>query len=99
MGWGRRRRGRGPCARFISVRSKRRVAAREMNGGRPQRPLSYRLYVPRPIDLAGPPALLVALHGCTQTAADFAAGTRLDALADRYGLIVLYPEQSPLANP
>ena len=70
-----------------------------MNGGRPQRPLSYRLYVPRPIDLAGPPALLVALHGCTQTAADFAAGTRFDALADRYGLIVLYPEQSPLANP
>jgi poly(hydroxyalkanoate) depolymerase family esterase len=70
-----------------------------VSGGRPQRPLSYRLYVPRPIDLDGPPALLVALHGCTQTAADFAAGTRFDALADRYGLVVLYPEQSPLANP
>jgi len=70
-----------------------------VTGGRPPRPLSYRLYVPRPLDLAGPPSLLVALHGCTQTAADFAAGTRFDAFADRYGLVVLYPEQSPLANP
>ena len=63
------------------------------------RPLSHRLYVPRPLDLSGTPPLLVALHGCTQTAADFAAGTRFDALADRYGFIVLYPEQSESANP
>lgn len=70
-----------------------------MTGARPARRLNYRLYVPRPLDLAASPPLLVALHGCTQTAADFAAGTRFDALADRYGLVVLYPEQSPFANP
>ncbi len=70
-----------------------------MSSDRASRPLSYRLYVPRPLDLTASPPLLVALHGCTQTAADFAAGTRFDALADHYGLVVLYPEQSPLANP
>ena len=42
--------------------------------------------------------MLVALHGCTQTAADFAAGTGFDELAERYGAHVLYPEQSPLRN-
>ena len=42
--------------------------------------------------------MLVALHGCTQTAADFAAGTAFDDVAQRYGAHVLYPEQSPLRN-
>jgi len=43
--------------------------------------------------------LIVALHGCTQTAADFAAGSRLDECADRHGALVLYPEQSTRENP
>ena len=38
------------------------------------------------------------MHGSTQTAADFAAGTELNVLADRIGAYVLYPEQSPLKN-
>jgi len=42
---------------------------------------------------------LVALHGCTQTARDFAAGTRFDSVAERVGAYVLYPEQSLSANP
>jgi poly(hydroxyalkanoate) depolymerase family esterase len=42
--------------------------------------------------------LLVALHGCTQTAADFAAGTRFDEIAQRHGVYVAYPEQSPREN-
>jgi poly(hydroxyalkanoate) depolymerase family esterase len=41
----------------------------------------------------------VALHGCTQTARDFAAGTRFDRVAERAGAFVLYPEQSLRANP
>ncbi len=48
---------------------------------------------------AGAAPLLVALHGCTQTASDFAAGTRFDSVAERAGAFVLYPEQSVDANP
>lgn len=57
----------------------------------------YRLYVPaRPSE--GPRALVVMLHGCQQDPDDFAAGTQMDALAEEYGCLVLYPEQSRSAN-
>jgi poly(hydroxyalkanoate) depolymerase family esterase len=39
------------------------------------------------------------LHGCTQDAASFAAATRMDAVADRHGFVVAYPEQGRGANP
>ncbi|MBB4658355.1 extracellular catalytic domain type 1 short-chain-length polyhydroxyalkanoate depolymerase [Parvularcula dongshanensis] len=57
----------------------------------------YRLY--RPSSLPRRPALLVMLHGCAQNAEDFARGTRVNPLADRAGVLVLYPEQSRLENP
>jgi poly(hydroxyalkanoate) depolymerase family esterase len=38
--------------------------------------------------------LLVLLHGCLQTPAEFAAATRFNDLADRHGYIVVYPEQT-----
>ncbi len=41
---------------------------------------------------------MVALHGCTQTASDFAAGTRFDAVAEGFGAYVVYPEQTVAAN-
>ncbi len=56
----------------------------------------YRLFVP---EAAGArPALVVMLHGCTQTAEDFAAGTRMNAVAGRHGALVLYPVQVAGAN-
>ncbi len=57
----------------------------------------YRLVVP---EAAGRPAgLVVMLHGCTQDAADLAAGTGMDGAAASEGWAVLYPEQDPAAHP
>jgi len=59
--------------------------------------LSYKLYVPATA-AASPRQLVVMLHGCTQSAGDFAAGTGMNALADEHGFLVVYPEQDAAAN-
>ena len=43
--------------------------------------------------------LLVMLHGCGQTAAQFAHSTRINRIARRERFLVLYPEQDRTANP
>lgn len=62
--------------------------------------LAYKLYLPSGYDASATRRypLLVMLHGCTQTPDDFAAGTRMNALADQYGVLVAYPAQSANAN-
>ncbi len=44
-------------------------------------------------------ALVVALHGCTQDAAGYDAGTGWSTLAEREGFAVLFPEQGRGNNP
>ena len=59
--------------------------------------LRYKLYLPPSAD-GGSLALVVMLHGCTQDADDFAAGTGMNEAAREQGFFVLYPEQSQSAN-
>ncbi|WP_254871033.1 PHB depolymerase family esterase [Bacillus sp. Marseille-Q1617] len=62
-------------------------------GGKP-----YKLYVPNGYDSSISYPLYVMLHGCTQDAGQFATGTKMNALADEKGFLVLYPEQTSSAN-
>lgn len=58
---------------------------------------AYKLYTPKNCD-DGPSPLIVMLHGCTQSADDFAVGTRMNFVAEAHGCFVVYPEQPQAAN-
>lgn len=74
------------------------LQARFEEPGLPAR--SYLVYVPCSLGADAHPALVVYLHGCTQTAAQAATQTRWNAFADAHGLVIAYPEQfSPNSEP
>jgi poly(hydroxyalkanoate) depolymerase family esterase len=62
-------------------------------------PGRLRMFTYRPDSLEQNPALVVVLHGCTQTAAGYDIGAGWSTLADRYGFALLLPEQQRSNNP
>ena len=59
----------------------------------------YLVYVPAGYTRWKRRPLIVFIHGCRQTPEELAAGTRIAALVDRHGWLILFPRQSKKANP
>jgi poly(hydroxyalkanoate) depolymerase family esterase len=59
---------------------------------------AYRLFIPSGYH-GQPLPLIVMLHGCTQSPEDFAAGTRMNFIAEAQPCFVVYPAQRREANP
>ena len=60
---------------------------------------TYKLFVPSSYHQGQPLPLVVMLHGCTQSPDDFAAGTRMNFIAEEQTCLVVYPAQPSGANP
>jgi feruloyl esterase len=89
---------REKAARDRVAPTRRRVRLRELTGfGANPGNLRMFAYVPEHLPPKAP--LVIALHGCTQTADEYDCGTGWSSLADSLGFAIVYPQQQPANNP
>ena len=69
----------------------------EATYGNPAGSRAYKLFIPSRYQGQSLP-LIVMLHGCTQSPDDFAAGTRMNFIAEEESCFVVYPAQPRDAN-
>ena len=62
-------------------------------------PGNLRMFTYAPEHLPPNAPLVIALHGCTQTADEYDRGTGWSSLADRLGFAIVYPQQQQVNNP
>jgi poly(hydroxyalkanoate) depolymerase family esterase len=62
-------------------------------------PGNLRMFAYAPEHLPPKAPLVIALHGCTQTADEYDRGSGWSSLADRLGFAIVYPQQQPTKNP
>jgi feruloyl esterase len=95
--------------RLLAAARKRVVRPREATAQRATRlreltgfganPGNLRMFAYVPDRLPELAPLIVALHGCSQTADEYDYGTGWSSLADRLGFAVVFPEQPTANNP
>ncbi|WP_327256467.1 extracellular catalytic domain type 1 short-chain-length polyhydroxyalkanoate depolymerase [Streptomyces sp. NBC_01244] len=61
-------------------------------------PGALNMYVYRPAGLPAAPAVVVALHGCTQSAQIYADNSGLTKFADQYGFLLVFAETTSANN-
>ena len=94
-GWAEARSGSPPAKGREAIVDPGRFLAGSFSNAAGSRP--YKLYVPASYRGQAAP-LIVMLHGCTQSPDDFAAGTRMNSVAEAHGCLVVYPAQIASAN-
>src|SRR6516225_1753572 len=100
---------RGKFEALLAVARKKAARARAAPARRPTRlreltgfganPGNLRMFAYAPAHLPPKAPLVIALHGCTQTADEYDHGTGWSSLADNLGFAVVYPQQQPANNP
>ena len=93
------RRAGGPLPAGLDLPGRLRRIRTRMPGAEAPGAGGRLVHVPAGLEPGVAVPLLCLLHGCTQDAASFASATAANALADRHGFVVLYPEQDRGSNP
>jgi feruloyl esterase len=86
------------AARARAAPARRPTRLRELTGFGAN-PGNLRMFAYAPEHLPPMAPLVIALHGCTQTADEYDHGTGWWSLADSLGFAVVYPQQQPANNP